>query len=287
MGAYEVSLLTLICINVMLALSLNTITGFCGQISLGHAAFYGIGAYAAALLGKAGLPFFAALAAGGLLAGFAGVVVGFASLRVREDFLAITTMGIGFLFLGVVRQQEALGGELGISQVPGSGLGKVEFLVLVAVVTAAVGALSLHLKRSWMGFAFAAVADDEDTALTLGIDVARYKLLAFAIGTAIAGVAGGFYVQYAALITPDDFGFTVSVTILAMVVVGGIGSTAGVLTAAAVLTMLPLQFKFIDDYKLLLYGGLVFLTMRFSPDGLAGIVRVLKLRFGRPRERAA
>ncbi len=273
MGAYEVSLVTLVGINVILALSLNLITGFCGQISLGHAAFYGTGAYACALISQAGLPFYAGLAVGGVVAGAAGLVVGLASLRVRHDFLAITTMGVGFLFLGIVRQQEALGGEIGLTIAPGHGLGGLGFALFVAVLASAVVWFSHYVKRSWMGFSFDAVADDEDTARLVGIDVARYKLTAFAIGTALAGVAGGLYTQYSGIIVPDAFGFVVSITILAMVVVGGIGSTYGVLGATVVLTLLPLVFQFIDDYKLLLYGGLLFVVMRFFPGGLAELLR--------------
>ncbi len=273
MGAYELSLVTLVGINVILALSLNLITGFCGQISLGHAAFYGTGAYACALISQAGLPFYAGLAVGGLLAGAVGLVVGLASLRVRHDFLAITTMGVGFLFLGIVRQREALGGEIGLTIAAGHGLGGLGFALFVAALAAAVVWFSLYVKRSWMGFAFDAVADDEDTARLVGIDVARYKLTAFAMGTAIAGVAGGLYTQYSGIIVPDAFGFVVSITILAMVVVGGIGSTFGVLGATVVLTLLPLVFQFIDDYKLLLYGGLLFAVMRFFPGGLAELLR--------------
>jgi branched-chain amino acid transport system permease protein len=278
MDAYELSLLTLIGINVLLALSLNLITGFCGQISLGHAAFYGVGAYTGAMLTTGGLPFAVALIAAALVAAVAGLIVGLASLRVREDFLAITTMGVGFLFLGVVRQQEWLGGELGISQIPETGLGDTGFIVLVLVATAAVFALSVYIKRTWMGFAFDSIADDEDTARTVGIDVARYKLTAFALGTAIAGFAGCLYAHYARIIVPDAFGFTVSITILAMVVIGGIGSTVGVAIAAVVLTLMPELFRFVNDYKLLLYGGLLLLTMRYSPHGFAGLVRRILAR---------
>jgi len=273
MGAYELSLVTLVGINVILALSLNLITGFCGQISLGHAAFYGTGAYACALVSQAGLPFYAGLAAGGLVAGAVGLVVGLASLRVRHDFLAITTMGVGFLFVGIVRQQEALGGEIGLTIAASHGLGSLGFALFVAALAAVVAWFSLYVKRSWMGFCFDAVADDEDTARLVGIDVARYKLTAFGLGTALAGVAGGLYTQYSGIIVPDAFGFVVSITILAMVVVGGIGSTFGVLGATVVLTLLPLVFQFIDDYKLLLYGGLLFVVMRFFPGGLAELLR--------------
>lgn len=271
MLAYEISLLTGMGIAVLFALSLNLITGFCGQISLGHAAFYGAGAYTAALVTTNGLSFWLALPAAMAVAAALGVVVGFASLRVRHDFLAITTMGVGFLFIGIVRKQDALGGEMGIASIPDPGLGKIGFLALVLVCVALLAAFSLYLKRSWLGFAFDSIADDEDTARIVGIDVARYKLTAFAIGTAFAGLAGALYAHNIRFIAPDSFGFVESVTVLAMVVIGGIGSVWGVILAAAVMTALPLWITFVDQYKLLLYGGLLFAVMRFSPGGLAGL----------------
>lgn len=274
------SLVTVMSIAVIWALSLNLITGFCGQISLGHAAFYGTGAYGAALLAKGGLPLVPALLAGGLLAGLIGVIVGLASLRVRHDFLAITTMGVNFLFLGIVRQQDALGGEMGVSGIPDPGLGRLGYMILTLGLAAAVAAFSLYLKRSWMGFAFGAVADDEDTARVVGVDVARFKIAAFALGTALAGVAGGLYAHDVRFIDPDSFGFVESIAVLAMVVVGGIGSVWGVALAAASLSVLPLLVQFVSDYKLLLYGGLLFAVMRFSPGGLAGAVEPLLGRHG-------
>ena len=278
--AYEITLLTAMGIAVIFALSLNLITGFCGQISLGHAAFYGIGAYCAAMMTKSGLPFGLALLAGTLLAGVIGTVVGIASLRVRHDFLAITTMGVGFLFIGIVRQQDFLGGEMGLSGIPGSGLSKPAFMLLVLGLAAAVAGFSLYLKRSWMGYVFDSIADDEDTARMLGLDVARYKLAAFAMGTALAGLAGGLYAHNIRFIDPESFGFVESITVLAMVVVGGIGSVWGVILAAAVLSVMPLWLQFISDYKLLLYGGLLFCVMRFSSNGLAGMVSSLTKRAG-------
>jgi branched-chain amino acid transport system permease protein len=253
--AYEISLATAMGISVLFALSLNFITGFCGQISLGHAAFLGVGAYVSGMLLKAGWPLLATLPFAALAAGLVGIGVGLTSLRVRHDFLAITTMGVGFLFVGIVRQQDALGGELGISGIPSSALGKPGFLVLVIVCAALFALFSLLVRRSWMGRAFDAIAEDEDTARVLGIDVAGYKLAAFAIGTAVAGIAGA-----------------------SMVIVGGIGSIAGVAVTAAVLSALPLWFQFIDDYKLLLYSALLFAMMRFCPDGLAGLARRLMRR---------
>jgi branched-chain amino acid transport system permease protein len=273
MGIYEISLATVVGINIILALGLNMISGFCGQISLGHAAFYGVGAYVCALLAKAGTPLPVAISIGMLAAGIVGLMVGLASLRVRHDFLAITTMGVGFLFLGIVRQQEILGGELGISGIPSSGFGKTGYLVLVLTLAALTAAFSLWIKRSWMGFAFDAVADDEDTARVLTVDVSAYKLAAFAMGTAMAGVAGGLYAFFARFLMPDDFGFITSITVLSMVAVGGIGSVFGVMVATIILTLMPEFFRFISDYKLLVYGALLFAVMRFAPEGLAGLAR--------------
>ncbi|MGI9482868.1 MAG: branched-chain amino acid ABC transporter permease [Hyphomicrobiales bacterium] len=279
--AYEITLLTTMAISILFALSLNVITGFCGQVSLGHAAFYGIGGYTAALLTKSGIPLAAALFPAAVFAGLIGLVVGVASLRVRHDFLAITTMGVTFLFVGIVRKQDALGGEVGISGIPSVAFGRPGLLALAVVVTLLFVLLNLHLRRSWMGFAFESIADDEDTARILGIDVRSYKLWAFVIGTAGAGVAGGLYAHHIRFISPDSFGFVESVTVLAMVILGGIGSIWGVAVAAAVLSVMPLWFQFVDDYKLLLYGALLFLTMRFAPDGLAGIARRLRLKVRR------
>jgi branched-chain amino acid transport system permease protein len=249
---YYLSVATFAALNVILAVSLNLISGFCGQVSLGHAAFYGLGAYAAALCSVAGAPFGVSLAAGVLVAGAFGIVVGFAALRVREDFLAIVTMGI--------------------ARIP-SPLDKAGYALLAIGAAVMLVLLSLHVRRSWMGRAFNAVAQDEDAARTLGLDVAGYKIAAFFLGTAAAGLAGAIYAHMTQLIVPDAFNFIQSVTILAMVVIGGIGSTLGVLAGAILLTLMPEMFRFINDFKLLVYGGLLLAVMRFSPEGLAGLVQ--------------
>lgn len=270
---YEISLLTAMGISIIAALSLNLIVGFCGQISLGHAAFLGIGAYTSAMLTKSGVPFFVAMIAGMLLAGIIGIFVGYASLRVRDDFLAITTMGVVFLFLGIVRKQDGLGGEMGIAMIPDPGFGKVGFMVLVLLLAVILAVFSSYLKRSWMGFTFDAVADDQDTARLVGINVSRYKLIAFAMGTAFAGLAGVLYAHNVKFIDPESFGFVESITILSMVVIGGAGSVWGVTVAAGVMSIFPMWFQFIDDYKLLVYGGLLCSIMLFSPGGLSDISR--------------
>jgi branched-chain amino acid transport system permease protein len=270
---YEISLVTAVGISVLFALSLNLVTGFCGQISLGHAAFFGVGAYSSALLAKAGVPFLATLPLSMILPAAFGVIVGLASLRVRADSLAITTMGVGFLFVGVVRQQDMLGGEMGISAIPDTGLSKPGFMALTLALCVLVALLSLYIRRSWMGQVFNAIAEDEDTTRVMGVDVPRFKLAAFAMGTALAGLAGALYANNLKFIGPDSFGFVESMTVLAMVVIGGIGSVLGVTAAAIVLSLLPQMFTFVGEYKLLVYGGLLFLMMRFSPDGVTGALR--------------
>ncbi len=269
---YEITLLTTMAISILFALSLNFITGFCGQISLGHAAFMGVGAYTSATMLKASIPFLLTIPLAAVLAGLLGLLVGLASLRVRDDFLAITTMGVIFLFVGIVRQQEFLGGEIGISGIKLSSLGRVGFMAFCMFLALLFGAFSIIVKRSWMGFVFDSIADNEDISQVLGIDVAKYKLIAFVVGTSAAGVAGALYAQHFRFVGPDSFGFVESVSVLAMVIVGGIGSVWGVTIAAGVLSVLPLLIQFVDDYKILVYSALLFLMMRFAPDGLAGIV---------------
>lgn len=278
MELYLISIATVVALNVMLAVGLNMISGFCGQISLGHAAFYGLGAYAAALAAVAGGPFMGNLLLGVGVAALIGFFVGFISLRVREDFLAIATMGVGFLFLGFVRKQDWLGAEMGISRIPAPPLDRTGFAVLCVALAACVVALSLHIGRSWMGHTLRAVAQDEDAARSIGVNVPRFKLAAFTIGTAAAGLAGGLYAYMTQLIVPDAFNFIQSVTILAMVVIGGIGSTWGAVAGAIILTLMPEAFRFINDYKLLVYGALLLVVMRFANGGIAGIVNALIAR---------
>ena len=282
MSAYEISLVSVIGINLMLAVSLNIISGFCGQISLGHGAFYGAGAYAAGAVavatGSPALALVAAVVVGSLL----GIAVGFASLRVRSDFLAVTTIGVSFLFTGFVRKQGWLGGEMGISGIPPSGLSAAGNMGLIIACAAATIALSLYINASWMGFSFRAVGEDEDAASTLGIKGAAYKIAAFGIGTAIAGLAGGLYAFFTQFITVDAFDFIVSIMLMAMVVIGGMGSTWGVAAAAVVLTLLPEAFRFVNEYRLLVFGGALMLVIRLAPGGLAEAVRGIGRKVRRP-----
>ncbi len=160
---------------------------------------------------------------------------------------------------------------MGVTGIPPTGLGPTGNTILVLALAVITVLISLYLKRSWMGFSFKAVADDQDAALTVGINTGAYKLSAFAIGTALAGMAGGLYTFFTLFIIPDAFDFILSVTIMAMVVIGGVGSTWGVVAAAILLTVFPEIFRFINTFRLIFFGGLLLMVMRFSPGGLAGV----------------
>jgi branched-chain amino acid transport system permease protein len=292
LSGYLVTVLITIGIYVILALSLNMITGYAGQISLGHAAFMGIGAYTSALLyTKAGFSFWLAFPAAGLAAGLVGAVLAIPCLRVREDFLAITTMGINFVVEATFLYVPFFGAGMGIGGINpprlfGREISKPEFLVLVVSVILGVIILDRRLIRSWIGLAWSAIREDEGAAGTMGIDVVRFKVLAFTLGSAVAGLAGSLYAHFLTFIMPVNFSFGQSIVILSMVVFGGIGTFRGPIVGAVVLGALPEVSRPAMEYRTLLYGVLLLLLMRYQPDGILGerslLVRGWKALLRRP-----
>jgi branched-chain amino acid transport system permease protein len=273
---YVLTVATLVGIYAILALGLHTITGLAGQISLGHAAFFGVGAYALALLTvQGGWSFWPALGAAALAAAACGALVGLAAIRVREDFLAITTMGVNFVAVSTFLYVPLFGGALGIGGIPGpvaaGGLaGKAAFFALVLAGVAAALTLNLWLGRTWAGLALAAIREDEVAAEAAGVDVRKFKVVAFTVGTGLAGVAGGLYAAYLGFISPGDFGFPLSITVLCMLVLGGLGTHRGAVAGAVLLGAAPELFRFLADYRMLTYGALLLLLVRFQPGGLLG-----------------
>lgn len=262
-------------IFILLALSLNVITGYAGQPSMGHAAFFGIGAYTAAVItSKIGMSFWLALPVAGIAAGIVGVVLGLISLRVRDDFLAVTTIGINFVAVAIFHYTPYLGASFGLEvKKPvlfGSELGNIEFLVLIAILIVLVCMLCIKIQNSWLGLALSGIRNNEEAAASLGIDVNKFKVIAFTIGTAIAGCTGAVYAHYMGFIYSTDFAFVTSISILSMVVIGGMGTIRGAIIGAIILGLMPEVFRFISDYRMLLYGGLLVFMMRFQPEGLLG-----------------
>lgn len=276
LSGYVITVLITIGIYVILALSLNIITGYAGQISLGHAAFMGIGAYTSALLyTKAGLSFWPSFVLAGIMAGIVGAILAIPCLRVREDFLAITTMGINFVVEAVFLYIPFFGAGMGIGGINapslfGKELQKSGFLALVLLVVALTIIADRWLVRSWIGLGWSAIREDEQAAGAMGIDVVRFKVLAFTLGSAGAGFAGSLYAHFLTFIMPVNFSFGQSMVILSMVVFGGIGTLRGPIVGAIVLGALPEISRPAMEYRTLLYGILLLLLMRFQPEGILG-----------------
>ena len=286
-SGYLITILITIAIYAILAHSLNIITGHAGQISLGHAAFFGIGAYTSALLcSEAGLPFWIDVPLAALVAGIIGALLGIPCLRVRDDFLAITTMGINFVVEAVFLYIPFFGGAMGIGGINlpnwfGREMTKPEYFFLILVILVLLLLLDNRLGRSWIGLAWASIREDEQAAEAMGVDIVRFKVLAFIIGSAIAGLAGGFYAHFLTFIMPQNFGFGQSIVILSMVVFGGIGTRWGPLVGAAILGVLPEVSRPIMEYRTLGYGILLMAMMRFQPGGLLGPESILAAVFRR------
>ena len=286
-SGYFITIFITIVIYAMLAHSLNIITGHAGQISLGHAAFFGIGAYTSAMLySEAGFPFWISVPMAAAVAGIVGALLGIPCLRVRDDFLAITTMGINFVVEAIFLYIPFFGGAMGIGGINlpkwfGREMTKPEYFVLILVVFLLLLLLDRRMGRSWIGLAWASIREDEEAAGAMGVDVVRFKVLAFILGSAIAGLAGGFYAHFLTFIMPQNFGFGQSIVILSMVVFGGIGSRWGPIVGAVILGILPEVSRPIMEYRILIYGILLLGMMRFQPGGLLGPESILSKLFRR------
>lgn len=289
MTSYLITVSVNITIFALLALSLNIITGYAGQAMMGHAAFFGVGAYTSAILTNAGLNFWLSLPLAMLAAGLLGALVGVASLRVRDDFLAITTIGINFVAVALFNNMKIFGASLGLGtkspKLFGRSMGNLDYLVLLLILIVITCLLIMKMRRSWFGLALASIHNDEGAAKSFGIDVSQYKILAFIIGTAIAGLTGGIYAHRMGFIFSSNFAFTFSITILSMVVIGGIGTIRGPLLGAVLLGSAPEVLRFADDYRMLIYGGLLVLVVRFQPQGLLGENSVLLRLWAKLRHR--
>jgi branched-chain amino acid transport system permease protein len=276
LDSYVLTIATMMAIWSIATLGLNVMTGWAGQLNLGIGVYMGTGAYmSAALTTMAGFTFWQAVVPAVLAAGAMGLLTGLPALRVREDSLAVLTIGLVFVFESSLVYFPYLGGPVGINRIPkvivgGEALGNGGYLVVALLALCLAIAVSWYLKRTWMGLALEGVREDEHATAVIGINPVRFKLYAFTIGGAFAGVAGVLYAHFIRFITPYDFGFTPSIFVLVMLVFGGLGTIRGAVFGACLLTALPEMIRFVQDYRSIMYGIVLVLLMLYEPRGMLG-----------------
>jgi len=278
---YYRDIMTLTGMYVVLALGLNIVVGQAGLLNLGYVAFYAIGAYTYAILSTTfGLSFWSGLAAGGLVAAVFAVLLGMPTLRLRGDYFAIVTLGLGEITRIILNNWDSVtGGPNGIAKIGRPVIAGYEFhttldfyylILLLMMMTI----FAMHrLIASRIGRAWIAIREDEVAAEAMGVNTYRMKLLAFVIASAWAGIVGVFFSAKMAFVSPESFTFFESVLILCMVVLGGMGSIPGIILGALLLITLPEIFRDFQDYRMLAFGAALVLMMVFRPQGLLGTVK--------------
>lgn len=276
------SMLLLIGVNIMLAVSLNLITGITGQFSIGHAGFMSVGAYTSAILTlDYNVPFVPAIIAGGLLAAVFGVLIGMPTLRLNGDYLAIATLGFGEIIRIIMLNTEYVGGASGLSGIPAKTTWTMLFFfTLISVV------LINNFIKSTHGRACIAIRENEIAAEAMGINTTRYKIIAFTIGALFAGMAGGLSAHTFYVITPGSFNFLKSFEIIVMVVLGGLGSTAGAIVGAVFVTLLYTFLREFPEWRMIIYSIVLILMMIFRPSGLLGKTGFSFGKFGKKEAKA-
>jgi branched-chain amino acid transport system permease protein len=306
------NLLSLVGVNVILAVSLNVINGMTGQFSIGHAGFMAVGAYLSGILSIATKDYrlgigpeafsdqlflLLSLCAGGTAAALCGLFVGLPSLRLRGDYLAIVTLGFGEIIRVIVQNTQALGGALGLSGVPQrASFGMVWFWVFLVLLMARRLAASPHGRSLW------AIREDEVAAEAMGVDTTGYKVRAFVISSFFAGVAGALFAHFVPILNPSSFDFARSMEVVVMIVAGGLGSTTGAFTAAVLLTLLPEGMRTlfgslggenaslaqkVDQVRKPIYGVLLVIIMLTRPQGIFGTHELWDGLWGRRKKARA
>ena len=285
---YIVRILLLTGVSITLAVSLNLINGFTGQFSLGHAGFMAVGAYSSAYFtvyygGKlaealgggtfgAFIEFFMATIIGAVVAGLAGLVVGIPSLKLKGDYLAIVTLGFGQIIVVVLNNIEAVGGARGFSGIP-----IVNSFFWIALIAVGTIVIVYNIVNSQFGRALIAIREDELAAEAMGINTTRYKVIAFAISSAMAGAAGVVFAHcFDGYLSPKTFEFLKSFEILIMVILGGLGSIVGSVLGAIILTILPEVLREFAGYRMVIYSLLLIILMITRPQGLLGSFNPIK-----------
>ena len=270
--SYWRGILILCAMNVLLALSLNLVLGYTGQLNLGQSAFFAIGAYVSTILIKShGWNFWLASLAAMGAAGLLGLALAAFAVRLRGHYLAIASLGFAVITYQVLinweKVTEGVRGIYGILPPPGFG-GQVALFYLVAGIALAVYVILDNLVRSPIGETLRAIREDEVSAASLGVNGALWKAFAFGLGSAIAGLAGCFYPGFVGTLVPEAFNIVESFTMMAMVIVGGVGTMIGPVIGAIVLTFLPELLRGIGELRLLVYGLALTLVVLFMPGGI-------------------
>lgn len=277
---YYTQILVTICINVIMALSANLIINYTGQLTLGHTAFMAIGAYAAAMFAmKVHLPLLLSLAVslifGGLVAALFGFLIGLPTLRLKGDYLAITTLGFCQIIVVVIQNIPALGGAQGLTNIPSIPMNdKFIWTFFVMIITIF---LLYNLVRSNQGRSMVAVREDEIAAEAMGVNTTRYKIMAFTVGAFFAGVAGGLFAYLNMFIEPNMFNFLNSINYVIYVVLGGTGNFVGCIASTSVLTLLPEALRQFGDLRMVIYPLLLIIIMiarvkKVNPARLFGLL---------------
>jgi branched-chain amino acid transport system permease protein len=280
-GPYHRHVLVLAALFTLMALGFDLVLGYLGELSLGHAAFFGIGAYTTALLTRRfDVPFPIDLLASALFTGCVGLLVGAPSLRLRGPYFAIVTFGFAeILHLIALNWTSLTRGPMGLPDIPHARLGPLRItneLGYYYVVLALIGLAILVTRRlleSTVGQAFLAIRENEELASATGIPTFRFKLIGFVIGMIFAGAAGSVYARYVHFVDPTALSFYYTVTVVSMVIVGGQGSIAGTILGAIVFTVLPEYLRVAEGARLVIFGALLMVVIVFMPDGLRGLWR--------------
>ena len=275
---YHVQVLVFIGIYVILTLSLNLLNGYVGLLSIGHAAFYAVGAYASAKLTiELHLPWLAALAGSGAIAGVFGYLVAKPTLRLSGIYLTLVTLGFNMiLFLVLQNWMGFTNGPLGIMDIPPPSLfgrvidSRVEYYYLILAL-AVLTVITMHrLMTCRFGRALTAIRENELAAEATGVDTTRYKVQAFVLAAFYAGLAGSFYAHFVKFVSPDSFTINESFVLLAMLAFGGQGNLIGPVVGAAVLILIPEVFRPLQEYRMFVYGGILVVMMLVRRQGLLG-----------------
>ena len=299
-NGYIVGLACILGIHVIASAGLNIMTGYTGLISLGHAAFMGVGCYTAAFFAQHGVPFWLTIPLGGLVAALLGLVVGIPSLRIKGLYLAVATLAMQFILVFIFREWESVTGGVRGVNVPNASLfgfelnndTRIYYVITFCAIVLLIGARNLFRTR--IGRAFIAIRDKDISAEVLGIDLFRYKLLAFAIGSFYAGVAGALLGYFYRAMTPEYFTLTLSIFYLAAIIVGGLGTMLGTIFGAFFMTLVPELLRalialisqwaprateILSPVQEVVFGLLIIGFLVFEPHGLVEIWRRVRRYF--------